>query len=64
MKISELLEANQGITDVVIVVRKDHCLLDALHIVLDAGIKPPQPMMVPIDERYLKNISTSRFRFR
>lgn len=48
MTARELLELNQMITDVDIEVREDGGkLIDALHIGMDYGIKPPYPLLVP-----------------
>ena len=57
MKVRELIELNQMITDVEITVRKDHLLLDQLNIGPAEGIKPPFPTMVPKEERWIGNLS-------
>lgn len=62
MTVYELISLNQMITDVEITVRKDGKLLDQLNIGCAEGVKPPYPMMVPIDERYIDNIGTSHHR--
>lgn len=60
MTVKELVELNQMITDITITIRKNgSALLDELNIGLVAGIKPPYPTMVPKDESYIGNISTS-----
>ena len=60
MTVKELLELNQMITDVEITVRKNGtALLDQLNIGCERGVKPPYPMMVPKEERYIGNISIS-----
>lgn len=47
MKVKDLLELNQCITDVCIEVRRDgNQLEDALHIGPDYGVKPPYPLTV------------------
>ena len=53
MKVKELIELNQMITDVEITVR-DHgsTLLDQLNIGPARGIKPPYPTRVPRDRKY------------
>ena len=54
MTVKELIELNQMIVDVEITVRKDgNALLDQLNFGPSEGVKPPHPMMVPIDERYI-----------
>lgn len=57
MKVRELIELNQMITDIEITVRKDGGLLDQLNIGPARGIKPPFPTMVPKEERYIGNMS-------
>lgn len=58
MTVAELISINQNITDICIEVRVDGCaLLDALHIGLDFGVKPPYPQMVPIDRAHIGNQS-------
>lgn len=58
MKVKELIELNQMITDIEITVRKNGtALLDQLNIGLSEGIEPPFPTMVPTDERYIGNMS-------
>ena len=57
MKVRELIELNQMITDVKITVRKDGKLLDQLNIGPSEGIKPPCPTMVPKEEKYIGNMS-------
>ena len=58
MKVRELIELNQMITDVEITVRKDGTkLLDQLNIGPAEGIKPPYPTMVPKEEKYIDNMS-------
>ena len=54
MKVKELIELNQMITDVEITVRKNgNALLDQLNFGPSEGVKPPYPMMVPISEQYI-----------
>lgn len=62
MKVRELIELNNMITDVEITVKKDGKLLDQLNIGPAEGIKPPYPTMVPKEERYIGNqcLSTKR----
>lgn len=63
MKVKELIELNQLISDIVIEVRQDgNALLDALEIGPKVGIKPPYPTMVPKSEKYIGNfcIETKR----
>ena len=55
MKVRELIELNQMITDIEITVRKDGGLLDQLNIGPAQGIKPPFPTRVPKEEKYLRN---------
>ena len=58
MKVRELIELNQMITDVQITVRKGGtALLDQLNIGSAEGEKPPYPLMVPKEERYIGNMS-------
>lgn len=58
MKVRELIELNQMITDVEITVRVNgSALLDQLNIGPAEGIKPPCPTMVPKEERYIGNQS-------
>jgi hypothetical protein len=57
MKVRELIELNQMITDIEITVRKEGGLLDQLNIGPAQGIKPPFPTMVPKEERYVGNMS-------
>lgn len=58
MKVRELIELNQMITDVEITVRVNGgALLDQLNIGPSEGIKPPNPTMVPKEERYIGNQS-------
>ena len=59
MTVRELIELNQMITDVEITIRKNGALLDQLNIGPAEGIKPPFPMMVPKEERYIGNMSKS-----
>lgn len=60
MTVKELIELNQMIVDIEITVRKDgNALLDQLNFGPSEGVKPPHPMMVPIDERYIDNIGNS-----
>ena len=60
MTVKELIELNQMITDVEITVRKNgNALLDQLNFGPSEGVKPPHPMMVPIEERYIDNIGNS-----
>lgn len=54
MKVRELIELNQMITDIKITVRKDGCLLDQLNIGPAQGEKPPFPTRVPKEEKYLR----------
>lgn len=54
MTVRELIEPNQMIVDIEITVRKNgNALLDQLNFGPSEGVKPPYPMMVPIDERYI-----------
>lgn len=54
MTVRELISLNQMIADIEITVRKDgHALLDQLNFGPGEGVKPPYPIMVPIDERYI-----------
>lgn len=47
MTVAELIGLNPMITDVVIEVRENGCkLVDALHIGMDYGVKPPYPQTV------------------
>ena len=56
MKVRELIELNQMITDIEITVRiEGNRLLDQLNIGPAQGIKPRYPMRVPISEKYVKN---------
>ena len=58
MTVKELIELNQMITDVEITVRKGgSALVDQLNIGPAEGEKPPYPLMVPKEERYIGNIS-------
>ena len=58
MKVKELIELNQMITDIEITVRKNgSALLDQLNIGLSEGIEPPYPTTVPISEQYIGNTS-------
>ena len=58
MKVKELIELNQMITDIEITVRKNGtALLDQLNIGLSEGIEPPFPTMVPTDERYIGTLN-------
>ena len=60
MTVRELISLNQMIVDIEITVRKDgNALLDQLNFGPSEGVKPPYPMMVPIDERYIDNIGNS-----
>jgi hypothetical protein len=60
MTVKELIELNQMIVDIEITVRKNgNALLDQLNFGPSEGVKPPYPMMVPIDERYIDNIGNS-----
>lgn len=60
MTVRELISLNQMIVDIEITVRKDgNALLDQLNFGPSEGVKPPHPMMVPIDERYIDNIGNS-----
>jgi len=60
MKVRELIELNQMITDMEITVRQNGtALLDQLNIGPAEGIKPPYPTMVPKEERYIGNMSVS-----
>ena len=59
MTVRELIELNQMITDAEITIRKNGALLDQLNIGPAEGIKPPFPMMVPKEERYIGNMSKS-----
>ena len=60
MTVRELISLNQMIVDIEITVRKDgNALLDQLNFGPSEGVKPPHPMMVPIDERYINNIGNS-----
>lgn len=63
MKVKELIELNQMITDIEITVRKNGtALLDQLNIGLSEGIEPPFPTMVPTDERYIGTLNMSNRR--
>jgi hypothetical protein len=63
MTVRELISLNQMITDVEITVRKDgNALLDQLNFGPSEGVKPPHPMMVPIDERYINNFDMAHHR--
>ena len=54
MTVRELISLNQMIVDIEITVRKNgNALLDQLNFGPSEGVKPPYPMMVPIDERYI-----------
>ena len=56
MKVRELIELNQKITDAEITVRKNGtALLDQLNIGCNRGMKPPFPTKVPKDERFIGN---------
>ena len=58
MKVQELVELNQMITDIVIEVRRDGCgLLDALHIGCAEGKEPRFPQQVPIDEKHMGSLT-------
>ena len=58
MKVQELVELNQMITDIKIEVRKDGCmLLDALHIGCAEGKEPRFPQQVPIDEKHMGSLT-------
>lgn len=58
MTVKELIELNQMIVDVSIEVRVDGGkLLDYLGIGNYAGVKPPYPMQVPKERRYVGNTS-------
>lgn len=58
MTVKELIELNQMITDIEIIVRVNGtALLDALHIGCAIGEKPPYPLKVPKDRRYVGNMS-------
>ena len=58
MKVKELIELNQMITDVEITVRQNGCaLLDKLCIGPACGEKPPYPTRVPIKAEYVGNLS-------
>ena len=60
MTVRELISLNQMIVDIEITVRKGgNALLDQLNFGPSVGVKPPHPMMVPIDERYIDNIGNS-----
>lgn len=59
MTVRELIELNQMITDAEITVRKDGKLLDQLNIGSAQGIKPPYPIQVPTEEKYIDNMSYS-----
>lgn len=53
MKVKELIELNQMITDVVITIRENGCLrLDEMHIGPAVGVKPPYPTRVPRKPEY------------
>lgn len=63
MTVKELIELNQMIVDVEITVRKDgNALLDQLNFGPSEGVKPPHPMMVPIDERYIGTMNQCHHR--
>ena len=54
MTVRELISLNQMIVDIEITVRKNgNALLDQLNFGPSEGVKPPYPVMVPIDERYI-----------
>lgn len=54
MTVRELISLNQMIVDIEITVRKNgNALLDQLNFGPSEGVKPPQPMMVPISEQYI-----------
>lgn len=58
MTVKDLIELNQMIVDVEIEIRQEgHRLVDALMIGCERGKKPFQPVMVPLDERYVGNIT-------
>lgn len=58
MKVRELIELNQMITDVVITVRiNGNRLLDELNIGCERGVKPRFPTRVPKSEKYVNNMS-------
>lgn len=60
MTVRELISLNQMIVDIEITVRKNgNALLDQLNFGPSEGVKPPYPLMVPIDERYIDNIGNS-----
>lgn len=60
MTVKELIELNQMITDIEIEIRiNGNALLDALHIGCAIGEKPPHPMKVPKERKYVGNMSTS-----
>lgn len=58
MKVKELIELNQMITDMEITVRQNGCtLLDQLNIGPSCGRKPPYPTRVPIKPEYAGTLS-------
>ena len=58
MTVRDLISLNQMIVDMEIEVRKDgHRLIDALMIGCERGKKPHQPVKVPIDDKYIDNLS-------
>ena len=60
MTVRELIELNMMIVDVEITVRtKEGKLVDQLDIGCAVGVKPPYPMRVPKDEKYIGN--TNRY---
>lgn len=61
MTVKDLIDLNQMIVDVEIEIRKDgHRLVDALMIGCERGKKPHQPIKVPIDDRYIDNLTMRR----
>lgn len=60
MTVRELLETNMMLCDVKITLRnKDSWLLNQLNIGPDYGVKPPYPTQVPVEEKYVGNLSES-----
>lgn len=58
MTVKELIETNNLVTDVRIRVRKEGWLADEINIGLDAGVKPPYPSQIPVDEEHIKSPSS------
>lgn len=61
MKVRELIELNQMITDAEITVRKNGtALLDQLNIGCNRGKKPPFPTKVPLEEKHIGNATMTK----